>query len=161
VADISSSYRSMLTQQYKCVQHCGRKSSKQEATPQSLITPWRRKEEWSYSSTILVPCNRRRWVVNFTQPPLYPRRKSSKYSLDTRLGGPQKRSRCRKEKSLVPTENKTSTIQLFSISTELSRLHYTVLFSSLLFKAVSTENIASTINEELIEEARVLGRNLP
>jgi hypothetical protein len=63
------------------------------------------------------------------------------------MGGPQKRSSCRKEKSLAPTENKTSTIQSVAIATELSRLHCTALFSSLLFNAITTENTASVINE--------------
>jgi hypothetical protein len=33
-----------------------------------------------------------RRVVSFTPQPLYPRRKSSRYPLDSRLGGPQSRS---------------------------------------------------------------------
>jgi hypothetical protein len=33
-----------------------------------------------------------RWVVSFTPRPLYPRRKSPRYPLDRRLGGPQSRS---------------------------------------------------------------------
>jgi hypothetical protein len=35
---------------------------------------------------------RRRWVVSFTPRPLYPQRKSPRYPLDTRLGGPPSRS---------------------------------------------------------------------
>jgi hypothetical protein len=55
--------------------------------------------EWRYSSTILDLGTRWRWVVSFMPRPLYPRRKSSGYPMDRRLGGPQSRSgRCREEK---------------------------------------------------------------
>jgi hypothetical protein len=44
-----------------------------------------------------------RWVVNFTHRPLYPRRKSPRYPLERRFGGPQSRSgRSGEEKILDP-----------------------------------------------------------
>jgi hypothetical protein len=51
-----------------------------------------------------------RWGVSFTPRPLYPRRKSPRYPLDRRLGGPQSRSGRRGEdKILVPTGTRTPT----------------------------------------------------
>jgi hypothetical protein len=51
--------------------------------------------EWRYSSIILDPGTRWRWVVGFTPRPLYPRGESPGYPLDRKLGGPQNRSgRC-------------------------------------------------------------------
>jgi hypothetical protein len=65
--------------------------------------PWRRKEEWRYSSTILDLCTRWRWVVGFSPRPLYPRGNGPRYPLDRRLGGPQSLSGpCGEEKNLAP-----------------------------------------------------------
>jgi hypothetical protein len=58
--------------------------------------------EWSYSSTIFGLGTRWRLVVRFTPLPLYPRGKSSSYSLDRRLGGHQNRSGpCGEQKHLA------------------------------------------------------------
>jgi hypothetical protein len=57
-------------------------------------TPWRRMEEWRYSSTILDLGTRWKWVVSFTTRSLYPRGKSPLYRLNMRLGGPRSRSGC-------------------------------------------------------------------
>jgi hypothetical protein len=46
--------------------------------------------EWRYSSTNLDLGTRLWWVVSFTPRPLYLQEKSPRYSLDRRLGGPQK-----------------------------------------------------------------------
>jgi hypothetical protein len=50
---------------------------------------YRRMEEWRYSSFILDLGTRCRWVVSFTLQRLYPRRTSSLYPFNRRLGGPQ------------------------------------------------------------------------
>jgi hypothetical protein len=57
--------------------------------------------DWRYSSTILDPGRRWRWVVGFTPRPLCPRGKSLPGPLERRLGGPQSRfGRCREKKNL-------------------------------------------------------------
>jgi hypothetical protein len=66
-------------------------------------------------------------VISFTPRPLYPRRKSLRYPLDMRLGGPQSRSgRRAEEKILDPTGTRTptprpSSPQPVAIPTELSQ----------------------------------------
>jgi hypothetical protein len=50
---------------------------------------WRRMGEWRYSSTIILLGIRCDWVVTFALRPLYLRGKSTRYSLERRLGGPQ------------------------------------------------------------------------
>jgi hypothetical protein len=59
--------------------------------------------EWRYSSTILDLCTRWMWVVSFKPLPLYPQAKSTRYTLDRRLGGPQYRSGRRGEKKNFDT----------------------------------------------------------
>jgi hypothetical protein len=55
--------------------------------------------------------------------PLYPLGNRSQHLLDSRLGGPQNRSGCRKgEKNLVLSGNRTRTLHFVTIPTELSRL---------------------------------------
>jgi len=51
---------------------------------------------------ILYVGTRRRWGVSFTPRPLYPRRKSPRYRLNRRLGGPQCRSRRGGEEKKFP-----------------------------------------------------------
>jgi hypothetical protein len=69
--------------------------------------PWRRMGEWRYSSAILDLSIRWRWVVSFTTRQPYPQ-----YSLDTTLVEPQSRSgRCREEKNLNHTGNRTPPVQ--------------------------------------------------
>jgi hypothetical protein len=66
-------------------------------TPRSLIG------EWRYSSTLLD-------VAHYMEVSgqLYPWRKSPRYPLDRRLGGPQRRSgHYKEEKSLAPVGNQT------------------------------------------------------
>jgi hypothetical protein len=48
---------------------------------------------WGIAPRILDLGTRRRWVVGFTPRPLYPKEKSPWFPLDSRLGGPQSRSR--------------------------------------------------------------------
>jgi hypothetical protein len=72
--------------------------------------PWRRMGEWMHRSTFLDLGISWRWVVRFTQRPLYPQGKSPRYRLDRRLGGPQSRSgRCGEEKILDPAGTRTPT----------------------------------------------------
>jgi hypothetical protein len=54
--------------------------------------PWRHMGEWRYSSTILDPGTRWRWVVKFMPRSFYPHGNSPWYQLNRRLGGPQSRS---------------------------------------------------------------------
>jgi hypothetical protein len=62
-----------------------------------------------------------RWVVSFTPLPLYPRGKSHRYTLDTRLDVPQDRSRRRgEEKILDSTGTRIPTLR------SLYRLRYPV-----------------------------------
>jgi hypothetical protein len=67
-----------------------------------------------------------KWVVSFTLRPLYPQGKSSCYSLDKRLGGPQSRSgRCGEEKNSQPLpglEHRIIQPVAQCYTTELSRL---------------------------------------
>jgi hypothetical protein len=65
--------------------------------------PWRRMREWRYSSTIHHFGTRWRWVVSFTCRSLYLLgKKSTRYPLDRRLGGPQRQfRRCKVVKSLL------------------------------------------------------------
>jgi hypothetical protein len=80
----------------------------------------------SYSSTIHDLGTRWGWVVSFTPRPFYPREKSPRYPLETRLGGPQSRSgRCGEEKNLASAGNRTPAVQPVPILTELSRLLHT------------------------------------
>jgi hypothetical protein len=44
--------------------------------------------QWRCNSAILHLGTRWRWVIRFTPRPFYPRRKSPRYPLDGRLGGP-------------------------------------------------------------------------
>jgi hypothetical protein len=92
--------------------------------------------EWRYSSTILDLGTRWRWVVSFMPRSLYPRGNSHHFPLDTRLGGPQRRSgHCGEEKSVLSLsgiEPWSSSPQLVVIPTELSRLlfkHKTMIIS--------------------------------
>jgi hypothetical protein len=63
-------------------------------------------------STFLDLSTRWRSVVSFTPRLLYPRRKSPRYPLDTRLGGSQSWSgHCGEEKNLAPARNQTLAIQ--------------------------------------------------
>jgi hypothetical protein len=57
-------------------------------------TPWRREEQWRYSSTILNLSTRLRRVVTFKPRPLY---KTPQSPLDRRLGGPQRWAECSAE----------------------------------------------------------------
>jgi hypothetical protein len=66
---------------------------------------WRHMTEWRQSSAILNPGTSRMWVVSFTPLPLYPRRKSPRYPLDRRLGGPQNQcENCGEENKFSPAE---------------------------------------------------------
>jgi hypothetical protein len=61
-----------------------------------------------WGSGCIYPCflglaTRLRWVVSFTPLPFYPRGKSSRHSLDRKVGGPQSRpGRYDEEKFLTP-----------------------------------------------------------
>jgi hypothetical protein len=72
-----------------------------------------------------------RLVVSFTPWPLYPQGKSSRYSLNRTLGGPQSQSGCcGEEKNVLPlsgTEPWASSSQSVVIATELSRFLATLL----------------------------------
>jgi hypothetical protein len=64
--------------------------------------------EWRYSSTFLDLGTSWRRVVSFTS-----RGKRPRYPLNSRLGGPQSRSRrCGEERNVAPSGNRTPVIQL-------------------------------------------------
>jgi hypothetical protein len=64
--------------------------------------------QWMYRSKFSWPRHCWRWVVSFTLLPLYLPRKSPLYSLNRRLGGPQKRSGLHgKVKILEPNKTRT------------------------------------------------------
>jgi hypothetical protein len=96
-----------------------------------LITPRRRMGKWSYSSIIIDLGTRWRWVVCFAPQLLYLRRKSPRYPLRRRLGGPQSWSGHLGEKILAPAGNRNPAVQPVAIPTERSRL------------SVATDNIAT------------------
>jgi hypothetical protein len=56
---------------------------------------------WMYRYSFSWSRHSLRWVVSFTARPLYPRGKSPRYPLDRILGGPQSRSRRRKEEKIL------------------------------------------------------------
>jgi hypothetical protein len=59
--------------------------------------------ECIYCSAILDLGNGWKWVFSFTLQPLHPQRKSPRYQLYRRLGGPQTRSgRCEVNKNVLP-----------------------------------------------------------
>jgi hypothetical protein len=62
--------------------------------------PWRRMEEWKFSSIVLDICTGWTRMVSFTPLPLYLRRNNLPYPLDTKVGRPQRR--CRVELILLP-----------------------------------------------------------
>jgi hypothetical protein len=66
--------------------------------------------EWMYRRFLDLGTSWR-WVVSFKARPLYPRRKSLRYPLDRRLGGPQSRSGRRGEENILdhPTGTRTPT----------------------------------------------------
>jgi hypothetical protein len=69
--------------------------------------------KWRYSSTILDLGTRWRLVVGITLRPFYPRGKGPRYTLDRRLGGPQRRSgRCGVQKNLAPAGIRIPAAQL-------------------------------------------------
>jgi hypothetical protein len=81
--------------------------------------------EWRYSSTFIDLGSRWRCVVSYTNLPLYPRRKSPRYPLDRKLGGPRIRSgRCGEEKNhaLLGIEPGPFIPQPVVIPTELSSI---------------------------------------
>jgi hypothetical protein len=85
------------------------------------LSPWRR-----MGSEIIDLGTKRMWVVRFTPRPLYHQRKSPRYPLYTRLGGPQNRSgRCGIERYQMPIpgiEPRPSRSQPVAIPTEILRL---------------------------------------
>jgi hypothetical protein len=89
-------------------------------------------------------------MVSFTPLPLYLRGKSSRYSIDRRLDGPQSRSgRCGEEKNLAlpGIETGTSSPTPVDMQTELSRLLRMILTASnnqLKYKKHIDSNYAGT-----------------
>lgn len=57
-------------------------------------------------------------MVRFTLEPLYPWGNRQRNSLDSRLVGPQYRSKCSKEKKFSPAGNRTPTVQPVAVPTE-------------------------------------------
>jgi hypothetical protein len=77
--------------------------------------------EWRYRPTILDLGTRRSCVASFTPRLLYPQRRSTRYTLNRRLDGPQSRSgRCREDKQFLPLP----WIELLTSSPSLYRLRY-------------------------------------
>jgi hypothetical protein len=82
------------------------------------ITPWRRKLEWRYSSTILAFFIRWRYVVSFTLRLLYTWKKKPMYLMHKMLIGRQNRSgKCGEETDFTATRKRTRTsrVHFFSI----------------------------------------------
>jgi hypothetical protein len=74
--------------------------------------PWKHIVEWRYTSTILEPGNRWRWMVSFTSLPLYHLGRSPRYPINRRLDGPQSRSgRCGQWKKYYTAGNQTRAVQ--------------------------------------------------
>jgi hypothetical protein len=70
---------------------------------QISFTPWRRMSDWRFSSTILDLGTRKGLLVSFTITQLYSHWKETRYPLDRRLGGPQRKSgRCGAGRNLLP-----------------------------------------------------------
>jgi hypothetical protein len=87
--------------------------------------------EWEYSSTILVLGSGRRWVVSFTPQPFTPRQKNPvRTGRNVRWAPEPVWTLCSREKSLVPTGNRTQTVQAVVIPTELSRIPFIFVMAS-------------------------------
>jgi hypothetical protein len=79
--------------------------------------PWRCMGEWMYRSTSFLDLGTGwRWVDSFTSLPLYPRGKSPRYPLVSRLGGPQNRSGRRGDTAQFPRNNTLSCGIIWHIS---------------------------------------------
>jgi hypothetical protein len=106
--------------------------------------PWRRNGERRYSSTHSYRGIRWRWLVSFTQRPLYPQGKSPWYPTYMRLGGPQSRSgHCREEKKFsAPAGTRTP-----DHSTCTAAIHYWAIPAPNLFAILQT-NIKQNTNKQ-------------
>jgi hypothetical protein len=88
--------------------------------------------DWMYSSTVLELGTSWRQVVSFTPLPIYPKGKSSLYSLDRSVGGPHiQRGRCgehvichcRESNADCPARRYVDSLLFSKSTTELSCLY--------------------------------------